>query len=51
MSEVEHLRKLEELQIENKQLTERLFELSESIAKLKQARTLATRRLYVRSES
>jgi hypothetical protein len=37
MAAAEHLKKLEALRIENKRLNEKLYELSESIAKLKKA--------------
>jgi hypothetical protein len=51
MSNIEHLKKLEELQLENKRLTEKLFELSESVAKLRQARAGAATRPFAQSDS
>jgi len=41
MSDIEHLKRLEDLQIENKRLTERLFELSETVARLREAQAFA----------
>jgi DNA-binding protein H-NS len=51
MSNIEHLKKLEELQLENKRLTEKLFELSESVAKLRQARASAATRPFAQLDS
>jgi hypothetical protein len=51
MSDVHHWKRLEDLQIENKRLTEKLYELSETVAKLRQAKAVAVSRTSARSES
>jgi hypothetical protein len=51
MSNIRHLKRLEDLQTENKQLTEKLSELAMTVAKLKLAETLAALRPSRRSES
>jgi hypothetical protein len=52
MSDVDHhLKRLEDLQIENKRLTERLSELSETVARLREAQTFAETISPAKSES
>ena len=51
MSDVQHLKRLEDLQIENKRLTEKLFELTDSVAKLKLAQSAAALRHSAKSDA
>jgi hypothetical protein len=50
MSQDECLKRLEDLQIENRQLTEKLSELLESVARLRAAKAISRSRASQRSE-
>ena len=50
MLQDERLKRLEDLQIENRQLTEKLSELLESIARLRAAKAISGARASQRSE-
>jgi len=51
MSDIDHLKRLEDLQIENRRLTERLSELSETVARLREAQAFAEVLSSAKSES